>query len=68
MNSLLVGTVALQACTEAVQYPYNTPSPFLHIKKTEVLFMSVAVEGDANTVREGVLFLEFGRQQFGRGL
>ena len=58
--------VALQACAEAVQYPYINQF-LLFIEKTEVLFMHVAVEGDASTVREGVLFLQSGCQQFGRG-
>ena len=66
-DRLLLSMNSLQSsgCAEVVQYPYNTPSPSLHRKNGgTVLFISVAVEGDASTVREGVLFLKFGKKEW----
>lgn len=57
------GTTNLyRSCAISVQYTKSSSE-----KKREVILMSVAVDGDASTVREEFSFLQSGCQQFGRG-
>ena len=46
----------------------RTVHQVLLIDKTKILFLPVVVEGDASTVRDGVIFFQSGFQQLGRGL